>query len=380
MGWVAGLLKAFGAWLGGRECNDSCMLMPRFSGAENFLWYCGSRYQKVSQDPKLEIEKVIVIHRHGDRAPVMLNKSRWFESDCVRCSYDSDTGTISSCAKKKCSAGDLTVKGYTQMHALGRFIKDTYGELLGKGKAENKEVALRATASSRTHSSLFGLINGISKTDAIKNVCIRENDSLLSPASCPRLRNFASTRNKRFFSNLIRKECEIDPAKIADNYWTHLCNEIDMNCDIIGCDEKVIFQHLNASSSSWHDQSRKAQKDQKMMKILFGRIAKDLLDILQGNRYVHILSAHDGTLSSILIGLATNIYGRPPYGSSIFIEQWTDSESERFVRVIYNDRTCRTTIDEHMNIPRDKFMAHLDSLKVDDEELAHLCTEEAADR
>lgn len=345
------------------------------SEAKKFNWYCGvDSYSRQNQKPGYRIEKVIVIHRHGDRAPLVMAESKWSEKRCISCVLGNDRRSIGPCTEKACESGDLTVKGYKQqLKKLGRFIKDQYGVLLGETGDSLEGVDMRATLAPRTQASLFGLANGIRKTKRLENVNIPTDDSLVVPENCRRLDEVMKAQGRELYREISTSKRSGDPAKIADNYWTHMCNDVAINCKELDCSEKTIWKYLNASARAWQEQVRVVDENESLLKTLFGKFASELAEIIGNDTHMHIYSAHDGSLSSVLAGLGARVYERPPYASAVFIERWADKNKSKFVRVVYNGRVCKTLIDEDTNIPLDKFLKYIKILAVDSGDLHDLC-------
>lgn len=371
MKWDRLLIDLASGWLrpSSRDKTHTLLKSPE---SQRFSKYCNAEYAAQEQTSGYTIEKVIVIHRHGDRTPVTMVNSKWADESCMRCEYGGESQSINSCEESACKGGELTLKGFKQLERLGEFIKKTYSTLLPNKDIE--DIDLRATSYGRTQASLFGVVNGIQNTDSLKNVRVPENDSLLNPTNCDRLQEMVKVHGQDFFSTMRSNKRKLTPEKMADNYWTHLCNDVSVNCDVLDCEEKNIWKYLDASSIAWAEQARVAYENESVIKMVFGRFAKELGALVQSDTRMHIYSAHDNSLSSLLIGLGTKILARPPYASAIFIERWADASGKKFVRVIYNNETCKTLIDKQTNIPLEKFTKYIKLLEADNEELEKLCT------
>eukprot|EP00866_Antonospora_locustae_P001969 jgi/Antlo1/1969/141 len=363
-----------GKLLSQKSRGDEFHIISTRPEAKKFSWYCGvNSYSRKDQKPNYSIEKVIVIHRHGDRTPIVMTGSKWSERSCISCVRENDRRSIGPCTERKCESGDLTVKGYEQLKKLGKFIKDQYRVLLGDAGDNLDGVEMRATLAPRTHSSLFGLVNGIKKTKRLESVHIPTDDSLVVPENCKRLDEVMIAQGRELYKGISTSKRSTDPVKIADNYWTHMCNDVAINCNMLDCSEETIWKYLNASTQVWSEQTKVVDENESLLKILFGKFANELAEIIENNTHMHIYSAHDGSLSSVLAGLGARVYERPPYASAIFIERWVDRNKNKFVRVVYNGRVCKTLIDENTNIPLDKFLKYIKILAVESEDLHDLC-------
>lgn len=121
-----------------------------------FTGYCGSAYSHIKQDSQYKLFKLIVIHRHGDRAPLQFADSKWGNATCKVCTCEDSLGLhrIPNCKNQKCREGDLSIGGYTQMNKLGEYIKNEYGKQL---IIKPETTFSRATQIGRTHASLHGV-------------------------------------------------------------------------------------------------------------------------------------------------------------------------------------------------------------------------------
>ncbi|KAF7683259.1 putative acid phosphatase 5 [Astathelohania contejeani] len=338
-----------------------------------FKKYCESDYSPVPQKNNLKLSKVIVIHRHGDRTPIEMVGREWEQIKCVRCKLTGDM--LDQCTIQACKNGELTAKGYQQMQELGKYIKKEYGKKL---KFTLDNIKLRATAVGRTHASLHGVLVGLADILKLNNVDVNRNsgDSLLNPRKCRKLLTPMEPQLNVLSDGIPgdKKEFEnISPSRKTDIYLTHICNDVDLNCNNLNCDEKLIEKYIKLSLDTWRSESEMAIRNESILKILFGRFARDLLIYLEDtDKKLYIISAHDGSLANILIGLGTSVVDHPPYASAIFLELW-ENKKEKFIRVLFNNRVCQTTIDESTNIPLTKFKNYLKVLAIDNSELDNIC-------
>lgn len=404
----------------------SCILLFHNEDFYRYKEYCDAVYKHIPQKKDLTLVKLIVVHRHGDRAPVKCKESSmWPNEDCIKCSYKNFS--IKDCKKKNCREGELTSKGYQQMVRLGEFIKNEYADLLddasgndkkvqkrkklkkesvewinpellekpGDDKNENNEsgsikkeeikkaktnpadknakkqiksIKLRATEVGRTHSSLAGVYKGLTGEEEVPNVYIPKatSDSLINQKNCNALNTILNRNITNWFKEV--EPNSIDPKQpqiMTDIYMTHICNHVDLNCKNISCDPDVIMKYIKAGLATWRSQTDVTYKNEKVLKLAFGRFAKELLDMMMDDTKLFIISAHDGSLSIILSGLKTAAREHPPYASAIFIELWKGDEY--YVRILFNKSVCQTGIDDSTNIPLKKFIQYLYKVQFKDE-------------
>ncbi|KAM0676411.1 hypothetical protein GVAV_000377 [Gurleya vavrai] len=129
---------------------------------------------------------------------------------------------------------------------------------------------------------------------------------------------------------------------------------------------------MRIALSVWNDQTEILMTDEFILQLTFGRFVNELIDYLNGVNSLYLISMHDAALSMILAGFGTQKTKHPSYASAVFLEVWNDNEI-KYVRVIYNDKQIKTTIDDNYNIPLDKFISYLDILKKDENEVIEKC-------
>ena len=106
--------------------------------------------------------------------------------------------------------------------------------------------------------------------------------------------------------------------------------------------------------------------------ILFGRFGFELIDELQSESVLSLISAHDGSIAMILAALTSDIQKWPPYASAIFIELWCKS-TKKYVRLIYNDKKINFDGYAEELIPLNVFLYYIYSLSLDDTEISRMC-------
>lgn len=336
----------------------------------SYLGYCKSHYKRIPQDKNMKLQKLVVFHRHGDRAPQATLGTEWANESCKKCKYKNNK--ISNCKTVKCSNGLLTLKGYNQMIDLGKYINENYTELT------EKKIKTRCTAIERTQTSLHGVYYGLTKSDTVPDVKIKDLkvDPLIIPSDCPLI-------DERIDSNIYspflplkdedNKLGAVPPKTRADQYFTAICNKVQIDCDEINCDYSIIKKYLENSNESWSQEASTLLRDELILRMTFGRFVKDLKNILDDQANLHIISVHDRSLVVVMTGLGIDETQHPAYGSAIFMEEWKNKDGEEFIKILYNDKTCKTVIDDQCNIPKKKFIEYINVLEMDEEEMREQC-------
>ncbi|KAM0688247.1 hypothetical protein COBT_000495 [Conglomerata obtusa] len=345
-------------------------MKKNLSGLVKYKDYCESTYKRITQHKNYKLNKLIVFHRHGDRASLNVEYSSWKDEHCITCKFDDRT--ISNCTENKCKDGNLSVKGYNQMVQLGQFIKKNYSEL------DQKTIYKRCTYIERTQSSLHGVLYGLTGEKLFKDVITKKvvDDGLLIPKDCVYLTEKVLNQVSDFFGSIIAKDERLKselPQRRADIYLTSLCNDIILDCSLINCDEDIINEYVNMSFEAWEGQAKIFKNDEYVLKLTFGRFVDELKTIIYGEDDINLISVHDSTLTMILAGMGADKEGHPPYASALFLEIWSDYE-QKYLRVVYNDKILKTTIDDSVNIPLKKFIEYLNVLKIDKQEVENKCS------
>lgn len=389
----------------------SFSLFNRNTYLQKYYPYCQARYRNIPQKAGFKLLKLIVIHRHGDRTPLKTYGN--LKDECVGCksSIDNIDNLYSSnqCKVITCKDGLLTKKGYNQMLKLGRFIRNNYF----KGQEiDLDDIYLRATNVKRTQSSLNGLITGFfnnyenlndiiplkMSVNSVENDEIYSNDekenfidtkdrtklfgenfvykvpnvkddTLIGTKTCQRLTHILTLTSKKGFEDVPKQN---DLQNITDNYLYSLCKNMELDCERVPCEENQSNQLVDGSFKTWTYQSILLNTHEEVLKFLFGKFANDLLNSLRNDKKISIFSAHDNSLSYVLAGLKTQIIERPPLASAIFLEVWSFN-GVKYVRIIFNDYVCITSLDKSTNISYEKIMIYLESIVVDDIYLNSSC-------
>lgn len=352
-------------------CESTFKLLSTDKSVQEYKQYCEAKRSQVPKANGYKLIKVIIIHRHGDRTPINMYKSKWEEENCCLCQFKSTQNVVSDCNKTKCNGGDLTLKGYKQLKSLGEFIKTNYKELIN----DINKIDIYVTNFSRTWSSVFGLINGIKPTEKVRNVKKAPEYSLYPVENCENRVNLVSTQNSSYYDALRTEFPKISPERMSDNLFTHVCNDIKVNCEILTCDSQKTKQFIDANRQTWSEDMKIIEKNERIIKLDFGILANKLLELFQNDTKMHIFSAHDNSISSILTGFGSGIYEKPSYASSIMIEKLS-KDNLFFYRLIYNGTPIKTIINpDNVILKENEFNEYLKLLKITRNDIQELCSE-----
>ncbi|EPR79297.1 Histidine acid phosphatase [Spraguea lophii 42_110] len=344
---------------------------------KHYKKYCGSNYASIPQHENYKLKKLMVFFRHGDRAPLKMNANKWKDEHCKVCNTKKTlkSNRLVECNIEKCDDGMLSLKGFEQMEKLGKFLKEEY---FSEKDFDEKDIEYNCTNVPRAKASLAAMHKGLKGTIVIEKINIKPlvDDPMISRKDCPM---HIRIMNKSLKHLLPEKIPATTVSTDFDNYLTHLCNNIPLNCNKISCDKNKIIEYLNSSFKVWKEQNDTAVHNERILQYTFGRLANEILKKLKTKTPIHIFSSHDGTLSSLLNGLGTKVQEHTPYASAIFIEIWehgNDKNKKDYARIIFNDKVCQTTIDKSTNIPLKKFIEYLKVLRIRNEsELKNSCND-----
>ena len=341
--------------------------------SKDFMGYCNADYKFFGKPPNFHLEKLIVIFRHGDRAPIKNYYSDWENKNCIKCNFTGEK--INNCQKKKCEEGELTSKGYDQAQKLGGFIKKNYQKLLFPDNLHKEYISYRVTKIGRTHSTLMGVMNGLAKTKSIRHIRpLPYTDPLMKIKKCMYLEKQMSLDFKISIKtfNLFYKLGILNGKKLSyfsDELKCAMCNNITIN---LKNKDDVFNKIIKISFDNWSKQMSNVIKNDMSKTILFGRFGFELIDELQSKSVLSLISAHDGSIAMILAALTSDIQKWPPYASAIFIELWCKS-TKKYVRLIYNDKKINFDGYAEELIPLNVFLYYIYSLSLDDTEISRMC-------
>ncbi|TBU20967.1 putative histidine phosphatase [Hamiltosporidium tvaerminnensis] len=343
-----------------------------------FKKYCESEYLYSKYEPGYELDKVILVFRHGDRTPTRTYNSAWKREQCVVGETSLNTHSISNFKYRNCENGDLTYKGYNQMSKLGYFIRNNYFSKLCQNTSDlNNCLKLRATHVKRTHTSLNGVLYGMIGNSLDLDVEIPKSslDALLIPLQCRYLSSIISKEKDEFYKSVkteyFNHKKKYSGHNISDNYQTHICNKIPVNCKELSCDIDTIKDYMTSAEKTWESQSKTLQ-DESVLRFVFGRFAKRIKEILQEKEKMHIFAAHDGSITFLMSGLGIDSRVQPSYGALLAIEIWKNHD-KKYIKILYNGNPVQSTIDKNSYISEEKFIKYLSVLEFDQEELSEKC-------
>lgn len=310
---------------------------------EKYASYCQPTYRDLNEKPLLR--KLLVMFRHGDRAPLSMRDSKWGDKQCVHCENK-------ECESVRCGPGLLTKKGFEQGQALGQFIKNNYAQLLkGPVKAMHTEI-------NRTQATLMGVLTGLDKTKTPISV----NKAFVSAQECVNFRD----------SLAQSKDIGVDYIAF-DNYMTSICNDVPLNCELLSCTPSVIEKIINDEVKGYESLMGNMRADFAVNAVGFAELAKALLDALHGEERLVLMAAHDSTVSKLLNGLNTDEIGIPPYASAVFIEIFTDKRGLEMVRVIYEGHVQLFGSGHEQYMDYVSFQEYLEAFAGKSDDIGQLC-------
>lgn len=328
---------------------------------KEFRTYCHSAYQFMPKMENYNLEKLLVVFRHGARAPVRNLTKAWRSQACVACSLSGNT--ISDCQRKECSEGELTRRGFDQMVGLGKFIKQSYKSLLFDRRIRKENIKMRATKIPRTHSSLAGVVKGLTGDTVVENVEIpKDNDTLLNTLGCTSAQDREDAT--RLFDKPSISQDSKDfplhqkPQERADHYYASLCSRVAVDCKELNCETEAVVDHIKAANDVWALIAGIGARGKESRRAVFGRFAKDLLADIGEDKQILLYSAHDSSVGAILAGLDTGVTEWPSYASALFVEIWCNT-GKQYVRLVLNNKVLKPRASPNEYIPIRDFIALL---------------------
>ncbi|KAH9411893.1 putative histidine acid phosphatase [Ordospora pajunii] len=337
------------------------MYISREEELKPYLEHCKTEYEFIPKIDNYNLEKLLVVFRHGARAPLDNVSEPWKDHSCVVC--ETAQGTISKCNTKKCSDGELTQRGFRQMTDLGRFIRKTYKHLLVDKEIKPEHIKARATRIPRTQSSLAGVIEGLTGSKKVNKVYIPgANDSLMNTFGCVTSDEKMEARKLFQKANILLDNEKYVyhslPQYRADHYYTSFCSGVVLDCKELNCNISSVVDHMNAANKVWERMAVSVSKDKASRQYAFKGFARDLLSDIGEKKYIVLYSAHDSSLGSIISGLDTGISKWPSYASALFIELWCNM-GRQYVRMVLNNKVIKPRIFADDYIPIEEFMNFL---------------------
>lgn len=342
----------------------------------------------------LTLQKVVVIHRHGDRSQI----SKGFYPDSIidnnltkfwinkmpfrkkgqqekseALSLDlAERSSYFGQDRKEFPYGMLTEKGVSQLITVGKVLNKRYvGSFLPNDIDEiNKYVYCRSTNYCRTILSLQSLLHGFYGKSAINNnhilptfeIRLKKYENLYPQSyQCKYLIERRIFLLNNLHLNLTKSisDYEIFNLKIKNLFgyadrvdWITL-KEILTAHDIHhytlprGIDSNDINKITHISSVIWGI----LFQDPSFNRFAIGRFLRELLSIIDIEEHskhcssqhasrqpkMFIFSGHDATLAPVLAALGVHIDHWPPYASNLTIETARDQTGGSWARLLYND-------------------------------------------
>lgn len=337
-----------------------------------------------TSDLNLILEKVVIIHRHGERTSFAspFDYSHLFPLNWGLCTADSNivhgsngdsilSFSIQTVLDHKmhnnnmeisdhvdtCYSGQLTDKGKQTMHKLGTTLALQYSKLINFDNFKG-ETFFRSTGYQRTIESLQYLLKGWFPNQENYKIHVYDHshENLDDPMSCPRyvkLREEVEAMHIKAHVPSVKTIREMYPEIAGKNPFG---KEIPLYAiyDFINCrrahnlslppnftlDDLEIFRNYYIS-----DDFKKFQ-DSRIRRLFSGRFFKELINVIFNDslsRKLYIYSAHDITLIPILLTMGCDLIF-PGFGSNIIFEVYrNDTDAERKVLFKYNNEIIRPT-------------------------------------
>jgi len=338
----------------------------------------------------LETEYVQLVHRHGERTPLLYgphDKTGW--NLCHRTSQISyvipqRTPTAGERFKKllsyfrekdaapmrfnidfhsgkpfNCAPGQLTDVGRANLFGLGTWFWERYAkekQFISK-TFKSEEFSLRSTNFQRTLESLQSLMQGMYRLyDGAIRVEVRDllEDSLTSNRHCPRLKmlkNETKDTMKKTFANQMKNISayfsntfsphlgSLSPYAIYDLVassrahgfakFKHVPKSVLK--DLESYSVNLFFNHLNTKEG---------------LALNTGCVMKEISDKMvrktenpESREKVSVFSAHDTTIYPMLVAVGVHTKEWPKFGANIVFEMLRDARTEeRFVAMLYNGK------------------------------------------
>ena len=377
------------------------------------------------------LEKVIVIHRHGDRAQIQKEVGpNYPENDGVtkvwmqrlpddrtlNAMYNvastgsSETQQFDTDVKKELYSGfdslsypyaQLTQVGSEQLTQVGAQLRKRYidsGLLLSpetKLDSAASSVYLRSTNICRTLQSLRSLLVGffgtyekiphdklpvINTVPKLKEVLFPQGDGPCKPFSDRRqelmsktpmtsLPGYLELENR--MKSILGYTDKVNWLTVKEILTCHAVHDIDYIKTITKEDEEAVTRLTGWLWGLLYN-------DDVLNKLAIGRFLNELLSQIDGDdKKMYIYSGHDSTLVPVLcvLGIYDNIW--PPYSSFLTIEiARSKTTNDRFVKATYNDRDAiMTAIEDNDSLwcPYEKFINRLKSMSLTYEQYQQIC-------
>lgn len=363
---------------------------------------------------RLQLEYVHLIHRHGERTPLLYgphDSTKW--DMCHRASkinytipmknatlLDKIKGFLSymhigpavplqfeisqnSGKEFNCAPGQLTDKGRENLFSLGRWFKHTYMDKHGLIPAtfKKEQFHLRSTNMQRTLESLQSLMQGM-YPDHPKSIDVKvldmSQDTLTINRYCPRLKSLKNTSHEKLKKIFEPKTKEVQKY-FADSHSPFFRSLSPYAIyDLVTSSKAHGLKHFNRipqkiaqalesySIEVWFNHLN----EREALSLNTGGIMKEIADhIVEKQAYpnsplkVSIFSAHDVTLYPILMAVGVDTKKWPKFGANVIFELFRETGTdERYVQMRYNRKKtemprCKSVkTKDGIFCPLDKFI------------------------
>lgn len=393
-------------WEGGSERDFNPQRIRRLP--QSLRNYCAfaapqSGQEGILNSSKLRLRGVFLVHRHGDRSPILSipkrggaetacglrEPSEWEDWTSLKEALDNPQSPLSSRLHiptslrsfpllphpPLCIEGQLTAFGAVQLFRVGRYFHSAYRDFLDNGSGE-LETSLWTSPYTRTFHSALAFLAGLNMS--------REHSLQRSPTthfcrgkSCQCLRlnslrkSFESIRHQRFLQSrstklkeavhnlgnvILGQDALNDPLSLFDTLMgAFACRGLDLPCVEGNC---ALPTHLDTFLKFHTDRMRglNGERGGVLGKLAAAESVPILRDVvsagrlIQGElnsprRFFRYFSGHDVTLRPLLISLRLYSGLIPHYAARLVFELYQSLASgDVLIRVLYNGKDMTSDV------------------------------------
>lgn len=388
----------------------------------DFKALCSSDYGKVDLD--LELVKLTVIVRNGERSPKIDTKSHWNNRMCIKCPRN-------VCTMSPCRDEMLTVKGYHQGHLLANFIKDQYyPKFSKKNTVESKDMpqnknkrrifwyndnqALPENQNDEKYSSSPYFQSAMPLTSSPYGFNrIISSYSILEPETTPSIKGYFYINPKHHvflksivetlhYSNLTLKKikpltCTDECQKLRDSLYSKgkqpkhsfaaefeqiissLCTDVPIDCSKFDCDLEKMDDFLIQEKLDFEDSLAKMREEITAVSVDFSQMAAFLILALDEPEDIQLVSVDNQSITTLLAGLNTSNNKPISYGAAVFIELWKNKGQEEFYSVLYNGKRMKFGLFKEAFVKKTEFMKYLKMFSNYSNQIKQICNEQIKD-
>ena len=355
---------------------------------------------------RFKLLQVHVLMRHGDRSPIGFTVQPEVSYECGMTDRDEkwlglkdftlkrnpetgdfkhwETELFRGFKSRKCLAFQLTLRGFRQLFAVGKFMKKRYSPLITE-KPTRLNTYVQCTDYRRTiHSAasfaLAFLPNGSSVRAHIP-IHLTPGSMLAQPppgvtASYHMCNNLVKIKAKELQrSKEMKKDKEsrllfntiadlmglsgkgLTPADIFDDVWGRLCHGLPLPCNGKSCmSASLAAEGAKTVQRSFSRRFPVKSSVLALQPFLFHSVIKQIDSAISSHSsewYKFLFSfAHDSTLTSFLVSVGISVDTWLPYASRIVVEVWQESSpdddsSYYYIRILLNGKSMMNHLSGH---------------------------------